>query len=110
MTQEPKSGDRQIEAFRNSLTRILGADNFPPEALGDLSDLLDTLRRGVNILTGLMELRRGFEQAPAAKLHELEILVADDLRMVVKDLVPSLKKLRKAAYAKHGGDRQTPRR
>jgi hypothetical protein len=93
-----KSGDRQIRAFEVSLTKILGADNFPREALGDLSVLLDTLRRAVNLLTGLMEFRRSFERRPAAKLHELEIIL-DDLREVLKDLLPSLKKMAKTAYS-----------
>lgn len=93
-----KSGDRQIRAFEASLTKILGADSFPREALGDLSVLLDTLRRGVNLIIGLMELRRSFERRPAAKLQELEI-VLDDLRESLRDLRPSLRKITKAAYS-----------
>src|SRR5918992_2256915 len=93
-----KSGDRQIRAFEDSLTKILGADKIPRELLGDLSALLDTLRRAVNLLMGLMELRRSFERQPAAKLHELEIVLAD-LRELLKDLRPSLREITKAAYS-----------
>lgn len=92
MTQQKKSGDQQIMAFEASLTKIFGADNFPREALGDLSVLLDTIRRGINLLTGLMESRQSFEGSPASKLHELEIILGDDLRAALKDVLPSLKK------------------
>lgn len=102
MTQQKKSGDQQIMALEASLTKILGAENFPREALGDLSVLLDTLRRGINLLTGLMELRQSFERSPASKLHELEIILGDDLRAALKDVLPSLKKMTKKAYSMHG--------
>lgn len=106
MTQSIQSGNRQIKAFEASLLKAIGRDKVPREALGDLSDLLDTLRRGVNMLTGIMEQRRGFERAPAKKLLELEILLSDDLRMIAKDLLPSLRAMRKAAYAVQSGDEQ----
>lgn len=97
MAQKMKSGDRQIKAFESSLTKILGADNFPREALGDLSMLLDALKRGTNMLTGLMEFRRSFERRPAAKLQELEIAL-DDVRDILKDVLPVLRKMTKTAY------------
>ena len=93
------SGDEQILKFRNSLTQVLGAENFPPEALGDLSDLLDTLRKGVNMLTSIMESRKSFESDPAEKLLQLELLLVDDLRMITRDLRPSLKKMVNSAYS-----------
>src|SRR5688572_9152993 len=92
-----KSGDGQIEAFEASLTKILGVENFSRETLGDLSMLLDALRRGINMLTELMEFRRSFERKPAVKLQELEIAL-DDVRDLLKDVLPSLRKMTKAAY------------
>lgn len=49
------------------------------------------------MLTGLMELRRSFERSPAVKLQELEIAL-DDVRDILKDLLPSLRKMTKTAY------------
>jgi hypothetical protein len=99
MTRQVKAGERQMKAFEESLARIFGPDNFPREAIGDLSDLLDTLRRGVNLLVGLMTPGKNFERQAATKLLELELLIGDDLRMIAKDLLPSLRRMSKAAYS-----------
>ncbi len=98
MNQGMPLGERQLRAFEESLTKLLGAENFPREALGDLSALLDELRRGVRLLKGLMELRQSFERQPAAKLHELE-MVLDDVRKTLRDLLPSLRKITRTAYS-----------
>jgi hypothetical protein len=99
MTTQAESGDRQIRAFRGALTEILGSEDLPDGVVGDLSDLFDTLRRGEGLLMGLMELRSDFKRDAAAKLLELELFVGDDLRMIARDLLPALKKVRKAAYS-----------
>ncbi len=91
------AGDKQIKDFEAALTSILSPDDLPLEALGDLSDLLNTLRQGVNRLTAIMEMRKSFQRDPATKLYELEILLTDDLQMIIRDLAPSLRIMRKAA-------------
>lgn len=106
MSRRQQDGNLEIKAFKASLDRVLGAENVPPEALGDLSDLLGTLRKGVRLLTDLMRSTKSFERDPAAKLLELEILVADDLRMISRDLRPNLRKMVKTAHARGTRTRQ----
>jgi hypothetical protein len=96
MSEQTKLGEEQIRAFEDYLTELLGSGDFPQAAVGDLSDLLDTLRRGVEMLTDLM--KPGRDLAPS-KLLDIEILLSDDLPMIAKDLLPSLKAMRRRGYS-----------
>jgi hypothetical protein len=50
--------------------------------------------------------KSGEREDAAGKLLELEILIGDDLRMITRDLLPVLKKMRKAAYSR--GEEKRP--
>lgn len=97
MNPRRNSGERQLKLFKASLTKILGAENFPREVIGDLSMLLDSLRRAINRLTGLMEFSRSFERDPASKLQELEIELGF-VRDLLENLKPALREMIEKAY------------
>jgi len=95
------NGDKEIAAFRQVLERAIGAENIPPAALGDLSDLLGTLEEGAKLLRHLMGCRR-VEEVPE-QLQKIELLIEDDLPMIFRDLLPSLKEMTEKAYSALGG-------
>ena|SRR5437588_9875981 len=104
MSKKQASGDKQIDSFRKALARLVDIHDLPSEMVGDLSDLDGTLHRGMELLDLLLtDLPPG---DAASKLLELEILISDDLPMISRDLLPALRKVRKAAYAAHGPKRR----
>lgn len=96
MSNTEREGDREIAAFANALTQVLGHEEWLPSVAGDLSDLLGTLEQGVELLRSLMK-SSGREEIPA-KLLGVELLLADDLSRLTTDLLPPLRKICKEAY------------
>jgi hypothetical protein len=97
-----RSGDAEIAAFRRLLVGLLGLKDLPEGITGDLSDLLGTLEQGAALLRRLMECTDK-EQA-ARDLLGVELLLADDLRMIARDLLPALRKVLKEVYPDDGDD------
>lgn len=104
MSDDPKDLESEINEFHQALDLILGPGTYPPAAIGDLSDLLFTLSKGIRILHRLKEFPGG--GGGAELLQELEIFLQDEIRMILEDLVPSLTEMRRRAYELAGEEEE----
>lgn len=98
MNTRDTTGEEEIRDFRLALYHLLGHEEYPAGTTVDLSDLLGTLKKTVSILEQLRVSRSGAESTKL--VHEIEILIDDDLPMIFKDLLPNLKAICDEAYEK----------
>jgi hypothetical protein len=96
MSVEP-GGNEDIRRFVAALG-ALGVDVSGTAIAGDLSDLLWTLERAVERLRSLRDGESSGADSPAHLVFQLEMMITDEIPPIIRDLVPPLRRVRKALY------------
>ena len=104
MTVEMK-GDEEIRRFVVAFND-LGVDVTNIAMAGDLSDLLWTLEKTVDRLRSLRDGEFAQSESPAALMYQLEMTIVDEIPPIIRDLVPSLRRVRNALYRSAPSRRQ----
>jgi len=94
-----ETANERIAAFEKVLKEASGRSVLPAGASTDITDLLDTLEKGVLLLTEFMKSEVPESDSPR-RLTQIENLLSDEIPMIVADLLPALALLREDAYSR----------
>ena len=92
------TSDRRMARIEAALETTFGRGAFPLEMVGDLDDLAETLRKTLSQVEAFYEGDSTDPESLRRQLYVLEIALEDDLPMIFKDLLSSLRKTRESTY------------